>query len=162
MLTTLLMVLSLAALVAGPAEARSCHSSAQDAARVQRAIQSFYDALAKDDRPAFERTVTRDFQAFEQGERYTADTLFKAIEDSHRSGRLINWKLSAVMVRVECNTALATWDIRGSAGVQPKIAPRNWLESALMRRSPTGWRMEFLHSTVMPPVEKITPTPAAK
>ena len=145
----IVMVLSLAVLVASPAEAHRCRSSNQDAARVQRAIQSFYDALAKDDRAAFERSVTRDFQAFEHGERFTADTLFKAIENSHRSGRVINWRLSAVTVRVDCDTALATWDNRGSAGVPPKVAPRNWLESALMRRSPSGWRMDFLHSTVL-------------
>ena len=150
-MTKMLIAVSLAALAASPGEARTCQSSDQDAARVQRSIQSFYDALAKDDRPAFERSVTRDFQAFEQGERYTADTLFKAIEDSHRSGRLINWKISAVTVHVDCDTALATWDNRGSAGVPPKITPRNWLESAMMRRSPTGWRMEFLHSTVIAP-----------
>ena len=145
----MLSVFSLAAVAASPAEARQCRSSNQDVAQVQRAIQSFYDALGKDDRAAFERSVTRDFQAFEHGERFTADTLFRAIEDSHRSGRVINWRLSAVTVRVDCDTALATWDNRGSAGVPPKIAPRNWLESAVMRRSPTGWRMEFLHSTVL-------------
>ena len=154
MLTKMLLALSLAVLAAAPAEARQCRSSPQDAALVQRSIQSFYDALAKDDRAAFGRTVTRDFQAFEQGKRYTADTLFKAIEDSHRTGRLINWNLRAVTVRVDCDTALATWDNRGSAGVPPNIAPRNWLESAVMRWSPTGWRMEFLHSTVIAPPPK--------
>ena len=145
----ILLALSLAAIAASPADARQCRSSSQDAVRVQGAIQSFYDALAKDDRAAFERSVTRDFRAFEHGERFTAETLFKAIMASHRSGRVINWRLSAVTVRVDCDTALATWDNRGSAGVPPKIAPRNWLESAVMRRSPTGWRMEFLLSTVL-------------
>jgi len=152
--TKMFVALSLAAVAASPAEARRCQSSAQDAALVQRSIQSFYDALAKDDRAAFERSITREFQAFERGERFTADTLFKAIGDSHRSGRLINWHLYAVTVRVDCDTALATWDNRGSARMPPNIAPRNWLESAVMRRSPTGWRMEFLHSTVIAPPPK--------
>ena len=143
------VALSLALVVASPAEARRCGSSDQDATRVGRAIQSFYDALGKDDRGAFERAVTRDFQAFEQGQRYTVSTLFKAIVESHRSGRVINWGISAVTVRVDCDTALATWDNVGSAGVPPNILPRRWLESALFRRSATGWRMEFLHSTVV-------------
>ena len=149
MVTRIWMALCLAAMVASPAEARRCRSFDQDTAQVQRSIQSFYDALAKDDRAAFARSVTRDFVAFEQGERFSADTLFKVIEDSHRSGRVINWGISAVAVRIDCDTALATWDNRGSAGVPPNILPRRWLESALFRRSPTGWRMEFLHSTVV-------------
>ena len=147
--TNMLVALSLAMLAATPAEARRCRSSNQDAVLVKDAIQSFYDALGKDNRAAFERSVTPDFQAFEQGVRYSTDTLFKVIENSHRSGRLINWKINALTVRVDCETALATWDNNGSAGVPPNIAPRNWLESAVMRRSPTGWRMAFLHSTVV-------------
>ena len=146
----LFMLLALAA-VANPAQARSCPPSKQDATLIDRAIRSFFDALAKDDLAAFQRIVTADFTAFELGKRMTAYELFQLVADSHRSGRVINWSIGPVGARSHCDLAWAAWDNIGSAGVPPNIAPRRWMESAVLRRSPTGWRLEFLHSTVIAP-----------
>ena len=141
-------ILGLAMVTASPVDARNCRSAPDDAARVDRAVHSFFAALAKDD-PTFERTVTKDFYAFELGKVINAAELFKLVEASHRAGRVINWGIGPMTVRVDCEAALATWDNRGSAGVPPNILPRRWLESAMLRRSPSGWRLEFLHSTVV-------------
>jgi hypothetical protein len=157
----ILMLVALAA-VATPAHARSCQSSGQDAALIDRAIRSFFDALAKDDQAAFQRTVTPDFYAFEIGRKLTGNELFQAVADSHRSGRVINWSIGPVATRSHCDLAWAAWDNIGSAGVPPKIAPRRWMESAVLRRSPTGWRLEFLHSTVVSTVEPPVATSPAK
>ena len=153
----MLMLLVVAA-VASPAPARSCPPAKQDAILIDRAIRSFFDALAKDDQAAFQRIVTTDFYAFELGKKMTANELFQLVADSHRSGRVINWSIGPVAARSHCNMAWASWNNIGSAGVPPKIAPRQWMESAVLRRSATGWRLEFLHSTVVSPVE---PRPAA-
>ena len=153
-----IFMLLLAVMVASPAQAHSCPSSGRDAILIDRAIRSFFDALAKDDQAAFQRVVTTDFTAFELGKKMTANELFQLVADSHRSGRVINWSIGPVAARRHCDLAWAAWDNIGSAGVPPKIAPRRWMESAVLRRSPTGWRLEFLHSTVISPVE---PGPAA-
>ena len=145
----ILMLLAVA--VASPAQARSCASSRQDVTLIDRAIRSFFDALAKDDQAAFQRIVTTDFTAFELGKKMTANELFQLVADSHRSGRVINWSIGPVAARRHCDMAWAAWDNIGSAGVPPNIAPRRWMESAMLRRSPTGWRLEFLHSTVISP-----------
>ena len=141
-------IMAMAMVAASPVDARTCRSAPDDAARVERAVHAFFAALAKDD-PTFTRTVTKDFYAFELGKVMNAAELFKLVEASHRAGRVINWGIGPMTVRVDCESALATWDNRGSAGVPPNILPRRWLESAVLRRSPSGWRLGFLHSTVV-------------
>ena len=148
-----LFILSLAAAATSPAQARSCPSSRNDVKLIDHAIRSFFDALAKDDQAAFQRIVTADFYAFELGKKVSAEELFQLILGSHRSGRVINWSIGPVAARNDCDLAWAAWNNDGSAGVPPNIAPRHWMESAVLRRSPTGWRLEFLHSTVVSPVE---------
>ena len=146
-----ILMLLLAVAIASPAQAHSCPSSGRDTMLIDRAIRSFFDALGKDDEAAFQRIVTTDFTAFELGKKMTANELFQLVADSHRSGRVINWSIGPVAARRHCDMAWAAWDNIGSAGVPPNIAPRRWMESAMLRRSPTGWRLEFLHSTVISP-----------
>ncbi|MDP1911295.1 MAG: hypothetical protein Q8K85_23595, partial [Hyphomicrobium sp.] len=139
------------ALAASPAQSRTCQWSSADDVQVDRAVRAMYQALKTDDRAAFQRSVTPDFLAFEVGRRWSADELFTTIVNAHRSGRVINWSIGPMVVRGDCNSAWAAWDNVGSAGVPPAIAPRHWMESAMLRRSTRGWQVEFLHSTVVAP-----------
>jgi ketosteroid isomerase-like protein len=146
-----LFILLLAAAVASPTQAQFCSSSSQEAKLVEHAIRSFFVALAKDDRAAFQRIVTADFYAFDGGAKMTGNELFQFIVGAHRAGRVINWTIGRVAAKSDCNLAWASWDNVGSSGVPPKLMPRRWMESAVLRRSPNGWRLEFLHSTSLAP-----------
>ena len=137
--------------ISSPAQSRSCPWTKGDTVRVERAVRAMFDALKVDDKSAFQRAVTGDFFAFEVGRRMSGDELFKLVEDSHKSGRVINWSIGPMLIRGDCNSAWAAWDNVGSAGKPPNIAPRRWMESAALRRSSAGWRVEFLHSTVIAP-----------
>ena len=137
-----------------PAQSRSCPWSKADTVQIDRVVRAMFDALKTDDRPAFQRAVTPDFLAFEIGRRMSADDLFAVILKSHKSGRVINWSIGPMTIRGDCDLAWAAWENDGSAGVPPALLPLRWMESAVLRRSPTGWRVEFLHSTL------ITPPPA--
>ena len=146
-----LLIAAMVAILSTPAESRTCQWTKADTVQIERAVRAMFDALKADDQRAFRRAVTTDFMAFELGRRMSADDLFTIIFDSHRSGRVINWSIGPMMIRGDCNSAWAAWDNVGSAGIPPNIAPRRWMESAVLRRSPTGWRVEFLHSTVIAP-----------
>ena len=135
------------ALVANPAQVRTCPWNKADGVEVERSVKAMYDALKADDRRAFDRSVTPDFLAFELGRRWSAAELFTTIFNAHKSGRAINWSIGPMVIRGDCNSAWAAWDNVGSSGVRPTLMPRRWMESAVLRRSPTGWRVEFLHST---------------
>ena len=142
-----LLIPAALALVANPAQARPCPWKQADAIQVERSVKAMYDALKSDDRRAFDRSVTPDFLAFELGRRWSAAELFTTIFDAHKSGRTINWTIGPMVVRGDCNSAWAAWDNVGSSGVPPALMPRHWMESAVLRRTRTGWRVEFLHST---------------
>ena len=140
----------LAAGVAMPATAATCPPSRSDERAIERTVHAFYHALGKDDRGAFDATVTRDFLAVDVNKKFTAPELFEAVAASHKAGRTINWGVGPMTIRVDCQMASARWDNVGSAGIPPAIAPRSWWESAVLRRSAKGWRIEFFHSTLQP------------
>jgi ketosteroid isomerase-like protein len=144
---SMMLVAALATLAAAPAHARTCHLSKTDAAGAQASVRALFAALAKDDRAAYQRAVTTDFWTFDAGQRMTANELFDLVEGAHRKGRVINWSIGPVAVRGDCNMAWASWENDGAAGTAGAMAPRRWLESAVLRRTPGGWRVEFLHST---------------
>ena len=142
-----------ATLAASPANAHSCRITNTDKVNVDRTIRSFYSALATDDEAAFQRTVTTDFGSVDAGERMNARELFDIVEGAHKSGRVINWTIGPVAVRGDCDMTWAAWENVGSAGVPPKMAPRRWLESAVLRRVKGEWRIEFFHSSQVRPIE---------
>jgi hypothetical protein len=145
------MLMAVAVFAASPAVARTCALSVQDIASVGGSVRAFFHALAKDDRAAYHRAVTADFWTFDAGKKMNATELFDLVEGAHKAGRVINWSIGPIAVRGDCNLAWAAWENQGSAGVPPKMAPRHWLESAVLRRAKGGWRVEFLHSTSVPP-----------
>jgi hypothetical protein len=144
---SMMRLAALAMLAATPAHARTCRLSSADAAGAQASVRALFAALASDDRTAYQRAVTTDFWAFDAGQRMTATELFDLVAGAHRKGRVINWSIGPVAVRGDCNMAWAAWQNDGAAGTAGAMAPRRWLESAVLRRSAGGWRIEFLHST---------------
>ena len=147
----LIVIAALAALAATPANAHDCQMSKADVAGVERSVRTLFDALARDDRAAYQRAITTDFWSFDGGERMSATRLFDLVEGAHKKGRVINWSLGPIAVRGGCDMAWASWVNDGAAGTKAAMVPRRWLESAVLRRSPTGWRVEFLHSTSVKP-----------
>ena len=144
---SMMLVAALATLSATPAGAKACRFSKTDAAGAEASVRALFAALAKDDRAAYQRAVTTDFWTFDAGQRMTANELFDLVEGAHRKGRVINWSIGPVAVRGDCNMAWAAWQNDGAAGTAGAMAPRRWLESAVVRRSAGVWRVEFLHST---------------
>jgi len=129
------------------APAAGCAERPGDRAAIERTVHDFYDALGRDDRAAFRRLLTPDFVAFEFAERFTADTLFSLVADAHREGVTIRWTIGPMTIRVDCQTAWAQWDNRGSSGKSGAMRPRRWLETAVFRRDGRKWKVEMFHST---------------
>ena len=114
-------------------------------------VRALFAALAKDDDAEVRRLTTRGFYAFDLGKRFTGPELSKLVADAHRAGRTIEWKIGPVDARIDCNLAFAAWENEGAAGVAPNLAPRAWLESALLVRQDGRWLIDFLHSTPKDP-----------
>lgn len=141
---TLSLSIALAAATAAPAQ---CAPKPGDAAAIDRTIRDFYGALEKQDRAGYDRQVTGDFTSFDGGAKFTAPQLFDLIGEAYRGGKIYQWQVGSVAAHIDCQTAWAKWDTRGASGTAGKMVPRHWLDSAVLRRSPSGWRIEFFHST---------------
>ena len=138
---------------AGGVASASHRACASDSAKPEIAatIRALFAALAKDDDDAVRRLTTPGFYAFDLGKRFTGPELSKLVADAHRAGRTIEWNIGPVDARIDCNLAFAAWENQGAAGVAPNLAPRAWLESALLIRQGDRWIIDFLHSTPKDP-----------
>jgi hypothetical protein len=138
--------------LAGSAQAasRPCGDTRADAAAVDRTIRSLFDALAHDDAAAVGRLTTASFYAFDAGKRFSAAQLSAAVRDAHAKGVKLSWSLGTIDAHVGCDMAWAAWENRGSAGIPPEVTPITWLESAMLKRTGTHWRIDFFHSSRVP------------
>lgn len=138
-------------LTAGAAHA-TCPSRPGDTTGIQHAVQGLYDALARDDADGVQAVVTSDFYAYDVGRHFTsAAELAAAVTKAHRAGATLEWHLRAIKTHVDCDMALATWKNHGQVGSGKDVKPMTWLESAVLRRVGSRWRIRFLHSTRVPP-----------
>jgi len=124
-----------------------CASSPADAQAVDRAIRSYFEALAADDEAAASRLTTPNFYSFDAGQRFTGPELSAAVEQIHQRGTVLQWNIGPIDTHFDCNTAWAAWENVGAAGPAGAVKPVKWLESAMLRREQGRWRLEFLHSS---------------
>ncbi len=118
-------------------------------------LVDMYAALQSDDVAGFQSLVAPGFYAFDVGERYDGDALATLIKSFHAAGKRFEWTVTDPVVHFDCTTASITYTNIGAVGDATAMQPRRWLESANLRHTSGRWRIEFFHSTRVPP----KPTP---
>mgnify|MGYP000299188285 CR=1 FL=1 len=107
-------------------------------------VQDLFSAMSAVDHEKMKSLVTTDFQLLEVGEDWSIEDLIKAINPSEYTRRnyfnLIKIKISGQMAWVSYwNKAIYT----NGENVNSKA----WLESAVMIKDGTSWKIQMLHST---------------
>jgi len=64
-----------------------------------------FEALEKEDQPAWQRLAIRDFVAFEGGDRYGWTALFDAIRYAHGAGQHFSWSVTSPRLEAACTVA---------------------------------------------------------
>jgi hypothetical protein len=128
-----------------------CRVPPADRSAVDSTIAAFFDALKRDDAKALGKVTTGSFRAFDAGKRFTAAELGEVVRQAHRQGVQLNWNVGRIDTRVGCGTAWSSWENAGSVGVPPKLAPVRWLESAVLVKEGGAWKIDFFHSSRVPP-----------
>lgn len=129
----------------------SCPAPAQAVADVGQTMRDMYAALMTDDLYAFHAVTTKDFFAYDVGQRFDGDALIDLIKERHAQGVVFDWNVNDPKVEVDCNVALVTYVNTGSVTQAGAKRPRSWLESATLRHDGARWRIRFFHSTSVPP-----------
>lgn len=130
-----------------PASAGPSPEAPAEEKAIGAVVERLLARLEIGDRAALDNLVTADFYAFDAGMRMSLSQLFAAIAEARAAGRVFIWSVSSLKVRAEADTAWATWCNVGAITDSGGIKPQRWLESAVLVRSDTGWRISFLHST---------------
>jgi hypothetical protein len=115
-------------------------------------IERAFAALGEDDQSQLEDIFCEDFHAFENGIRMTGAELFGLMSRFHAEGRRYRWSVNSPQFEVQGSLGVVAYVNRGSIAEGPGSAPTPmlWLETVLLRRGESGWRLAFLHSTRAP------------
>jgi ketosteroid isomerase-like protein len=132
----------------------SCPAPAQAITDVAQTMRDMYAALKSDDVNAFRTVTTKDFLAYDVGQRFDGDALINLIKDRHAEGVVFEWRVNDPKVEVDCDTALVTYVNTGSVTRVGARRDVSWLESATLRHDGQRWRIRFFHSTQVPPAAR--------
>jgi hypothetical protein len=137
------VLLSLIAAGVGPAyaTAQACGTPADRAAVVQ-AVKTMFVAAANDNITLFHSVTSPDFYAFDNGKQYRGDELMGGIQKLHAQGHVFVWSVTQPRVYLDCHIAGMTEINVGSVDGKPT----RWLESGILKKSDSKWRVEFFNS----------------
>lgn len=128
---------------------QTCESKATDNADVAAMVKDFFAAIERRDLTAAAAMTTPGFHSFDVAKAFTGPELFAMVGGAQQKGATLEFGIDAVETHVACNTAWAVWKNDGKINATPTL----WLESAVLSRTPAGWRFEFYHSTKVPPAK---------
>jgi lactoylglutathione lyase len=126
----------------------SSNLAAGDEAAVKQAVRGAYSVFYGDvDKVKYRSLLTDDYVLLENGELLDVEgdiALMPASGDDYQRTDAFDFRL----VKIHGNTAYAVYFLKSEIMDKKNGArSREWLESAILRRSDTGWRMALLHST---------------
>jgi ketosteroid isomerase-like protein len=112
-------------------------------------IERIFAAVGDDDRASLDKALCEDFHAFENGIQMTGRELLDLMSKSRADGKRYRWSVTEAQVEVQGDLGVMVYvnqgSIADSLGASP--TPMSWLETVLLRRDQSGWRLAFLHST---------------
>jgi len=113
------------------------------------AIEQVQAALAANDRARLDELLCSDFHSFENGVRMSGGELLELMSGYYARGKRYRWSVNSPQVEVQGNLGSVVYVNHGSIVEAPGVspAPQSWLESVVLRREGSAWRLAFLHST---------------
>jgi ketosteroid isomerase-like protein len=123
-----------------------------DATDVVAVIERVFAALGEDDRARLSELLCGDFHAFENGVRMSGRDLLAAMARYHSQGRRYRWSVTSPQIEVGGDLAVVVYVNQGSVtdGPGEDAVSMSWLETVVLRRQASQWRLAFVHSTRMP------------
>lgn len=141
---------ALSACATAPSAPATCPAADSAATEAAQVVRDMYAALKTDDLTGWQAATTKDFFAYDVGQRFDGDALLNLIKDLHAQGAVFEWTVNDPKVEATCDMALVTYVNTGSVtrdGVKRQVS---WLESATLRHDGQRWWISFFHSTRVP------------
>ena len=118
-----------------------------DVEAVKKTVRSYYSVFYTEfDRRKYRALLTDDYLLLENGDILDADAdiaLMPAPDSGYRRTDAFDFRA----VRVHGDSAYAVYILKSDIKDQKGTRRREWLESSILRRAGSGWRVALLHST---------------
>lgn len=112
-------------------------------------VQNLFAAIARFDYDGMRAQVTEDFQLLEVGELWNIDTLVAQIGEYEGKLARRNY-FSLIDSGQDGNLAWVSYWNMARYKTAEQEANRAWIESAVLVRTDSGWKIRLLHSTAIP------------
>ena len=133
---------------AGPAPAAPCAPASADPVD---AVRRMYAGAMAGDRARTLAAFAPDGYLFDGGARFTPQGITDFILKAEAAGVTPRWSIETPDVHAACDIAWATWTNRGSFATANGVAPKLWLESAVLVWRDGAWKIRFFQSTEAKP-----------
>jgi ketosteroid isomerase-like protein len=135
-----------------PAQIFSLHPVPADneSKRVANTISEMFNSLRTDDVATFDSVTEPQLIIFDAGVRFTRESMLYVIKGQHAAGHSISWSVTEPDVHISGDTAWIDYVNIGSLTSGSSTQPLTWLESAVLHKSEGRWKIQFLHSTLVP------------
>lgn len=122
---------------------------------VKKAVKNYYDLyFVKMDKSEYRSILTKDYLLLENGEILDIEGDIAAMPDPDSGYKRID-SFDFRLVKIEGDIAYAVYFLKSKITDKVNgIRNKEWLESAILRRSGEGWLIALLHSTKITKPEK--------
>lgn len=126
-----------------------------EAQNIVATIERLMAAVGNDDRASLDEVLCEDFHAFENGVPMTGRELLDLMSTYYAAGKRYRWSVNSPQIEVQGNLGVIVYVNHGSITEGPGAdpTPMSWLQTVLLRRQESGWRVAFLHSTRSKPAQ---------
>jgi ketosteroid isomerase-like protein len=138
-------------LIAANASAQTPQASTRaDQRQILDTLNTMFAAARTDDVIKFVSVVEPGFYIFDGGVRFDAQGLMAVIRAQHAMGKRYEWNVTEPDVHIDGNTAWVAYVNKGSISDASGTKEETWLESAVLQKEGSAWKLVFVHSTRVP------------
>ncbi|MGB7326042.1 MAG: nuclear transport factor 2 family protein [Rubripirellula sp.] len=113
-------------------------------------VKELFAAMSKHDGKAMQETATRDFQLLEHGEFWTMQKLVDAVQPKGKPQERKNF-FQQIQARQKGDVVWVSYWNKAEIRRESKVRTIVWLESAVMVREESRWKVQLMHSTRLEP-----------
>jgi len=125
-------------------------SGAIEQKKVADTVSQMFNSLQNDDVAIFDGVTYPNLVIFDAGAKFNRDSILNAIKSQHTAGHSISWTVTEPDVHISEDTAWIDYVNVGLLTGAGDTKTLTWLESAFLKKNHGEWKIEFLHSTLVP------------
>jgi hypothetical protein len=131
-----------------------CTVKPEDTQRIADTVRAMYKAAMAGDVAGVKARFTPDGYLFDNGERFTPESIMAEIAGLNAQGMKFVWTVTEPDVHLDCTTGWIAYVNKGSVETAKGKQDLQWLESADLKKQNGEWLIQFFHSTRVPAAAK--------